>query len=51
MAIQHYYFQSCSTLSKNPAMNCNDQLIVITLYTVGVIVTLLQLLEFIVNEH
>ena len=51
MAIQHYHSQSCSKLSKNPAMNHNDQLIVITLYTVGVTLTLLQLFEFTVNEH
>ena len=36
MAIQHYHSQSCSKLSKNPAMNYNDQLTVITLHTVGV---------------
>ena len=35
MAIQHYHSQSCSKLSKNPAMNYNDQLAVITLHTVG----------------
>ena len=36
MAMQHYHSQSCSKLSKNPAMNHNDQLTVITLHTVGV---------------
>ena len=29
--IQYYHSQNCSKLSKNPAMNYNDQLTVITL--------------------
>ena len=51
MPFQHHYSQSCSKLSKNPAMNYNDQLTVITLCTVGVTLRLLQVLEFTVNEH
>ena len=50
MAIQHHYSQSCSKLSKHPAMNYNDQLTVITLYTVGVTLRLLQVLEFTVTK-
>ena len=53
MAIQHYHSQRCSKLSKNPVINYNDQLTVITLYTVGVrsTLTLLQMLEFTVNKY
>ena len=43
-AIQHYHSQSCSKLNKKPAMNYNDQLTVITLYTIGVTLRLLQVL-------
>ena len=51
MAIQHYHSQGCTTLrateyklSKNPAINHNDQLTVVTLQSVGVTLILLQVL-------
>ena len=50
MVIQHCHSQSCSKLSKNPAMNYNDQLTVIICSTVGVTLTLLQILEFTVTK-
>ena len=50
MAIQHYNSWSCSKHSKNSAMIYSDQLTVITLSTVGVTLTSLQLLEFTVNK-
>ena len=51
MAIQHCHSQSCSKLSRNPAMNYNDQLTVFTLYTIGVTLRLLQVLEFTMTKH
>ena len=42
MAIQDYHSQSCSKLSKNPAINDNDQLTVVNLQFVGVTLILLQ---------
>ena len=51
MAIQHYHSQGCTALSateyklsKNPAINYNDQLTAVTLQLVGVTLILLQVL-------
>ena len=51
MAVQHYHSQGCITLSatehklsKNPAINYNDQFTVVTLQSVGFTLILLQVL-------
>ena len=57
MAIQHYHSQGCTTLSatehklsRNPAINYNNQLTIVTLQSVGVTLILLQVSTIIYNE-
>ena len=62
MAIQHYHSQGCPALratecklskklGRNPAINYNDQLTVVTLQSVGVTLILLRVLQFTMNKH